>query len=282
MARTARRTRSNGLSSPDVRFNPRSPATSATMHDEPLAIAVGRDTQRLHERAAVRRTVTGRIVDVPAPQASRAVVAMSRSGCDERNARMAVAAGECGSSSGGWVVAPVARHGVPPRGCRTETAPRVPPVNARPIQDVIRSCDAGFDTRTRISAGTVVITHPPSLGTRAVCRGSPPAASGFRFVTDRVESSPRTGLDDHRVRRMDGTPRCRSGRHITVLRWMFGALFCARHELRIPASWVAGPVKVADRARREAQRRRPVPAPVERPRRAGLARRTRHCPGPSG
>jgi hypothetical protein len=54
------------------------PARPTAMHHVPLAVAVDGDGDRLHAAAAKRRAVARRVVEVHAPEAVRAVVAVAR------------------------------------------------------------------------------------------------------------------------------------------------------------------------------------------------------------
>ena len=59
-------------------------AARAAVHDHPLAVAADGHRDRLHRGAAVRGAVAGPVVvEVPAPQAARAVIAMCGAGCVE-------------------------------------------------------------------------------------------------------------------------------------------------------------------------------------------------------
>src|SRR5262249_34275903 len=70
-------------------------ATAAAAVDEqPFAVAADGDAQRLHQRPAFGRAVTRRVVEVPAPQAQRAVVPMAGAGRAAGDVGAAVAAAE--------------------------------------------------------------------------------------------------------------------------------------------------------------------------------------------
>jgi hypothetical protein len=49
-------------------------ATPAPVHDDPLTVSTDGDRDRFHERAALGCPIAGRVVQMPAPQAVRAVV----------------------------------------------------------------------------------------------------------------------------------------------------------------------------------------------------------------
>ena len=102
-------------------------AAGAPVDEQPFAVAPDRDAQRLHQGTAVGGAVAGRVVDVTAPQAERAVVAMPGALGLEQDAGAAMAAGERAR-------VPVRARdrlrwsrdtGVPPKSAVTGTAPRV-------------------------------------------------------------------------------------------------------------------------------------------------------------
>jgi hypothetical protein len=64
------------------------------MDDDPLPVSSNGDGDRLHERATVRVSIAGTVVQVAAPQAVRAVVAMSGAEGIGRDVQAAVATAE--------------------------------------------------------------------------------------------------------------------------------------------------------------------------------------------
>src|ERR1035437_1924680 len=56
-------------------------ASPALVHHEPLAIGTGDDRDRLHAAAAIRRAIARCVVEMNAPEAPGAMVAMPRARC---------------------------------------------------------------------------------------------------------------------------------------------------------------------------------------------------------
>jgi len=69
-------------------------AVAAPMDEDPFAIAANGDSDGLHGRAALRRTVTRTRVEMPAPQAVGTMVAMIRSRRVGRNVEPTTATSE--------------------------------------------------------------------------------------------------------------------------------------------------------------------------------------------
>src|SRR5688500_5702084 len=68
-------------------------ACRAAMGEEPFSVAAHRDGDGLHRGPTARVAVTGHVVvEVAAPQACRAVVAMGGAGCVERHVEAATSA----------------------------------------------------------------------------------------------------------------------------------------------------------------------------------------------
>jgi hypothetical protein len=64
------------------------------MNDDPLPVSANGDGDRFHERATVCGSIAGTVVDVAAPQAVRAVVAVSGAEGVGRDVQPAVATAE--------------------------------------------------------------------------------------------------------------------------------------------------------------------------------------------
>jgi hypothetical protein len=82
------------------------------VHDRPLAVSPAADADGLHGRIAARGPVARHVVDVPAPQAVRAVVAVRGTRRLHGDVESAVAASEGARTSPPGTGALVARHRV--------------------------------------------------------------------------------------------------------------------------------------------------------------------------
>jgi len=71
---------------------------AAPVDDDPLPVSSNGDGDRFHERAAVRGSIAGTVVQVAAPQAVRAMVAVSGAKGVGRDVQPAVATAERASS----------------------------------------------------------------------------------------------------------------------------------------------------------------------------------------
>ena len=92
-------------------------AAGAAVHEHPFPASAHRDADRFHERAAVGRPVAGCVVvDVPAPQAVRAVVPVRGARRLLGHVQPAVAATERSGLSAPPVAALIERHERPPLG----------------------------------------------------------------------------------------------------------------------------------------------------------------------
>ena len=80
------------------------PAAVAPVDEQPLTVLADRDRNGLHRGEAVRRTVTGLDVDVAAPQAERAMVAVVRAGRVLGDVQAAVVAAERHAAPDGRLV----------------------------------------------------------------------------------------------------------------------------------------------------------------------------------
>jgi hypothetical protein len=97
-------------------------AAAAAVHERPFAAGANVDRDRLHRRATVGGAVAGTLrVEVPAPQAVRAVVAMVRSRRIHGHVEPAVVTSECVRPSAPDAVALIARQGRPPKSALTRT-----------------------------------------------------------------------------------------------------------------------------------------------------------------
>jgi len=67
---------------------------AAPMDDDPLSVSTHGDGDRFHERAALRGSIAGTVIQVAAPQAVRAVVAVSRAEGVGRDVQPAMATAE--------------------------------------------------------------------------------------------------------------------------------------------------------------------------------------------
>lgn len=81
------------------------PAGAAAVDDVPLVAAIDEDRDRLHASAAERGAVARRVVEVDAPEAVRAMIAVARAGGGEGKLRAAVAAAQpVGGADGSAIV----------------------------------------------------------------------------------------------------------------------------------------------------------------------------------
>ena len=85
---------------------------AATVDEHPLAVTAHADRHRLHRGAAVGRPVARDVVEMPAPQAIRAVVAVRRSRRVGRHVEPAVSTSECVRATAPDTSALIARQGV--------------------------------------------------------------------------------------------------------------------------------------------------------------------------